>query len=546
MEKREILAKLICPNVNKTIADLEKMYPPRKLKAGARVTRFAPSPTGFLHTGSLFASFVASKIAHDTDGIFYLRIEDTDTKREVKGSIDIVVEQLKKFDISIDEGFGFGGDYGPYLQSERSDIYNTVIYDMIVKDLAYPCFATQEELEEIRNIQTSKKERPGYYGKYAKYRDLDVEKAIKMIEDGVPYVVRFKSNGNFDNHIEFKDEIRGTLSLSENDLDIVIRKSDGLPTYHFAHVCDDHFMHTTHVIRGEEWLPSAPIHVQMFKALGFEAPAYAHLPVIMKNDNGNRRKLSKRLDPEASVTYFLEQGYPTDSLLIYLCTIANSNYEEYRLANPDSTISDFKLTFDKFSLDGALFDLEKINSISKDLIFKTPLDELVDNIEKWASAYDANLYRLICQDKSMFKSIMNFGREDAQPRKDYYKYAQIYEHINYMYQDEYDNQTSEQLDYPKELIVKAIEVFVEDLSVNKPNKEEWFQHQKDIARNIGFAYNKKDLKENNFTYMFSDYMSVIRVALTKRRNAFDLVDIITTIGIDATIKRLNLFASTIN
>ena len=542
MTAREQLAKLICSDVTLTISDLEKRYPQRELKEGARVTRFAPSPTGFLHTGSLFASFVASKLAHDTDGIFYIRIEDTDTKREIKGSTETLINQLNTFNVKIDEGYSFGGEYGPYIQSERSFIYNTVIYDMICKGLAYPCFCSASDLEKTREVQTANKERPGYYGKYARCRDIPAEVAIERIQNGDPYVVRFKSSGNFENHITFIDEIRGELSLSENDLDIVIRKSDGLPTYHFAHACDDHFMHTNHVVRGEEWLPSAPIHVQLFNALGFELPHYAHLPVIMKNDNGNRRKLSKRLDPEASVSYFIEQGYPTDSLLIYLCTIANSNYEEFRLANPEASIADFKLSYNKFSLDGALFDLEKINNISKDVIFKTPIDTLVNNVKEWASKYDEKLLSLINEDEEMFKKIMNFGKDDPQPRKDYYKYAEIYEHINYMYTSEYNSLPTEELPYDQELINKVCNLFKEDLlSGVKPNKDDWFNHQKEIARNIGFAYNKKDMKANGFTYMFGEYMGIIRVALTKRKNAFDLVDIIETIGMEETIARLTNF-----
>ena len=300
-------------------------------------------------------------------------------------------------------------------------------------------------------------------------------------------------------------------------------------------------MHTNHVVRGEEWLPSAPIHVQLFNALGFELPHYAHLPVIMKNDNGNRRKLSKRLDPEASVSYFIEQGYPTDSLLIYLCTIANSNYEEFRLANPDSKIEDFKLSFEKFSLDGALFDLEKINNISKDVIFKTPIEQLVNNVKTWAQTYDTNLLSLINEDEEMFAKIMNFGKNDPQPRKDYYKYAEIYEHIKYMYANVFDTLEAEELSYPQELINQVCNLFIEDLKVNKPNKEEWFNHQKEIAREIGFAYNKKDMKNNGFSYMFGEYMGIIRVALTKRKNAFDLVDIIETIGMEETVRRLTNF-----
>ena len=381
-----------------------------------------------------------------------------------------------------------------------------------------------------------------YYGKYAKCRNLTVDEAISKIKNGEPYVVRFKSTGNFENHINFHDQIRGDLNLSENDLDIVIRKSDGLPTYHFAHVCDDHFMHTTDVIRGEEWLPSVPIHVQLFKALNFPLPNYAHVPVIMKNDNGNRRKLSKRLDPEASVFYFVEKGYPTEALLIYLCTIANSNYEEFRLTTNNDNIDDFKLSYDKFSLDGALFDLEKINNISKDIIFKTPIDTLVDKVINWAKMYDNKLFDLINIDTEMFKKIMNFGKEDLQPRKDYYKYSDIYEHINYMYKEEYDNLICEETNYDKNLISKVCQLFKNDLLSKEPiNKDTWFNHQKDIARNIGFAYNKKDMRDNNFAYMFSDYMAIIRLSLTKRKNAFDLVDIITTIGIDEVIRRLDLF-----
>ena len=541
MTKLEQLAKLMCPDVTLTINDLEERYKPRNIKEGARVTRFAPSPTGFLHTGSLFASFVAAKLAHDTDGIFYLRIEDTDTKREVKGSTETLINQLALFNVKIDEGYSIGGEYGPYIQSERSFIYNTVIYDMVTRGLAYPCFCSASDLEQTRNVQTANKERPGYYGKYAKCRNISVDEAIQRIQNGEAYVVRFKSNGNFENHISFKDQIRGELSLSENDLDIVIRKSDGLPTYHFAHACDDHFMHTNNVVRGEEWLPSAPIHVQLFNALNFELPNYAHLPVIMKNDNGNRRKLSKRLDPEASVSYFIEQGYPTDALLIYLCTIANSNYEEFRLANPEASVDDFKLTYDKFSLDGALFDLEKINNISKDVIFKTPLNELVKNVKEWASKYDENLLSLINQDEEMFAKIMNFGKDDPQPRKDYYKYAEIYNHINYMYASCYDVLESEELTYEQELINKVCELFKNDLALVKPNKDDWFAHQKEIARELGFAYNKKDMKENGFTHMFGEYMGIIRVALTKRKNAFDLVDIIETIGMDETVRRLTSF-----
>lgn len=540
MTKQEELAMLMCPSLQHNLDYYESFYAPRKLNENAKVTRFAPSPTGFLHTGSLFAAFVCYKLAKDSDGIFYLRIEDTDTKREVKGSVETLVNQLNQFAITIDEGYGFSGSYGPYLQSERSDIYNAVIFEMVKKGIAYPCFCSSDDLEKIRALQTQKKERPGYYKEYAVCRNLSIEDAIRKIKNHEPYVVRFKSNGNHENHILFHDEIRGDLNLSENDMDIVIRKSDGLPTYHFAHACDDHFMHTTHVIRGEEWLSSAPIHVELFQALNFALPHYAHLPVIMKNDNGKRRKLSKRYDPEASVDYFLKAGYPTDSLLIYLCTIANSNFEEWYLQHENEPLSSFKLSFDKFSLDGALFDLEKINNISKELIYRTPIDQLVNQIKGWAQQYDEKLYALIMQDEQMFKTILNFGKNDPQPRKDYIKFSDIYEHIHYMYANEYDHIIKENLPYEKELIRASCQLFKEDLLANvKINKDEYFAHLKEIARPLGFAFNKKDMRDNQMSHMFGDFMSIIRVALTGRKNSFDLVDIIETISIDETIRRLD-------
>lgn len=540
MSKLEELATLICPSLKHHMEDYERIYAPRKLKENAKVTRFAPSPTGFLHTGSLFAAFVCYKIAHDSDGIFYLRIEDTDTKREVKGSVETLVNQLNRFAVSIDEGYGFSGNYGPYLQSERSDIYNAVIYEMIKNNLAYPCFCSAEELEKIRALQTQKKERPGYYKEYAVCRNLSVDEAIARIKNNEPYVVRFRSSGNHENHIDFHDEIRGDLKLSENDMDIVIRKSDGLPTYHFAHVCDDHFMHTTHVIRGEEWLSSAPIHVELFHALHFPLPKYAHLPVIMKNDDGKRRKLSKRYDPEASVDYFLKEGYPTDALLIYLCTIANSNFEEWYLQNPNLSIDHFNLSFDKFSLDGALFDLEKINNISKELIYRTPIEHLIKQIAQWAEQYDEKLYALIKQDEKRFAKILGFGKNDPQPRKDYIKFSDMYQHIHYMYDQEYDLIQKEELPYDEKLIHDSCLLFRDDLTAHPTiQKDEYFAHLKEIARPLGFAYNKKDMRENQLSYLFGDFMSIIRVALTGRKNSFDLIDIIETISIDETIRRLN-------
>ena len=354
------LANIIFPDIKETIEDLEKRYPQRNLKEGAEVTRFAPSPTGFLHTGSLFTSMICRKVASQTGGVFYIRLEDTDTKREIQGSGEQLLSQLKIFNIIPDEGY-LGdheeGNYGPYKQTKRADIYKVAIKHLIEKGRAYPCFCSPEELEEIRKEQEAHKLNPGYYGEFARCRNLSPDMAKERIERGDPFVIRFKSNGNHLNKITVHDMVHGDFEIAQNDQDIVIYKGDGLPTYHFAHCVDDHFMRTTTVIRGEEWISSLPIHVELFEAMGWKAPNYAHLPVIMKIDEvtGNKRKLSKRKDNEAAVSYFIEDGYPAEALIMYLMTIANTNFEEWILNNKFEGMEDFLFSFNNMSLDGALF-----------------------------------------------------------------------------------------------------------------------------------------------------------------------------------------------
>ena len=357
MTIKEQIANAIFPNIKGSIKDLEIQFPKRDLPEGAIVTRFAPSPTGFLHTGSLFTSLVSMRFAKQTGGVFFLRLEDTDQKREIKGSGDKVVEQLEIFGVIADESYVHGGEYGPYVQSERKDIYHTVIKEMLIKGQAYPCFCTHEELSEIREFQEQNKLLPGYYKEFAKCRYLSDEEVLRKIENGESYVIRFKSNGDEEKRVDLYDAIRGHIQFPENIQDIVIMKSDLLPTYHFAHVVDDHFMRTTHITRGEEWMSSVPIHLELFKTLGFKQPIYCHFPVIMKLDDGKRRKLSKRKDEEASVDYFLSKGYPIEGFLEYLMTLANSNFEEWRLEHTFDDIFDFELSFDKMNLDGALFDI---------------------------------------------------------------------------------------------------------------------------------------------------------------------------------------------
>ncbi|MDE6013781.1 MAG: hypothetical protein K2G50_02415, partial [Anaeroplasmataceae bacterium] len=422
MASYQDLANLIFPNVKETIADLEKKYPPRNLAKGAEVIRFAPSPTGFLHTGSLFASMIGCYLAHQSNGVFYIRLEDTDTKREIEGSGASLVEQLKEFDVCPDEGYISDtleiGNYGPYKQSMRSSIYNVCIKHLIEMGRAYPCFCSAEELAALRKEQEARKEIPGYYGKYAKYRDLPIEDAIAKIKNGDPYIIRFKSMGDHNNKIFFHDEIKGDLELTENDQDIVILKSDGLPTYHFAHLVDDHFMHTTVVTRGDEWLPSLPIHLDLYDTIGFPRVRYAHLPVVMKMDNGIRRKLSKRKDFEAAVSYFLEQGYPKYGFIEYLMTIANSNYEAWRDEHLNEDFHHFQMSFDKMALDGALFDIAKVANISKERIAYRPANVLCEEVKNWAKTYDKEFYEKIAHDEAFFISILNIERNKEKPRKD--------------------------------------------------------------------------------------------------------------------------------
>ena len=416
MNENKMLADLIFPNVTETISDLEKRYPNRNLAEGAMVTRFAPSPTGFLHSGSLYMTLINWKFAKQSNGVFYIRLEDTDQKREIAGSGSELLEQLKNFGIEPDEGYmgdSESGMYGPYIQSKRASIYDVVIKYLIEIGRAYPCFCTSDDVEETRKKQERNKIRPGYYGRFATCRKISIEESMERIKNGEPYVIRFKSMGNESDKLSITDEIKGKLELTENDLDIVIRKSDGLPTYHLAHAVDDHFMHTTHVIRGEEWLPSLPIHVELFTTLGFELPKYAHVATVMKIDeeNGTRRKLSKRKDKEAAVSYFLEYGYPKNGFLEYLLTLSNSNYEAWRDENPTADKYDFKLSFDKMGVDGALFDVSKIDNICKDRLSRMNKEEISNETLKWANEYDEELKDIINSDYNYFKEIMNIERE---------------------------------------------------------------------------------------------------------------------------------------
>ena len=517
----------------KPISYLDELYPKRKTEG--LVTRFAPSPTGFLHTGSLFAALISYQMAKQTNGVFYFRLEDTDGKREVDNSKYALLKELAAFDIIPDEGY-MGqyekGIYGPYVQSQRKEIYDIVINELIKRGRAYPCFCHTSELNEIRTIQEKQKERTGYYGKYAKCRDLSPEEAIKRIENNEPYIIRFRSLGDFSNKIKVHDLIRGDLELSQNDLDIVIRKSDGLPTYHFAHLVDDHFMHTTTVIRGEEWLPSLPIHLELFESLGFEPPQYAHLPVIMKIDNGKRRKLSKRYDEEAAVSYFIEAGYPKEAIIEYLFTLANSNYEEWRMNHP--SYKDFKMSFDKMSLDGALFDVLKINNISKELLGAMSKEEIALRSYEWAQKYSEPLCNFIKKDYNYYVKIMGLEREKENPRKDYEKYSDILSAIDYFDDDIYlELMKNQNVSYDEDILNCYLD------SLDMENEEAWLAYLKEKANSFGYCTINKEYKAHPEAYKgnFGAFMGYIRVFVTGKSVSQNLYYVGNIIGKDNLQKR---------
>lgn len=539
------MENVLFPSIDKTPEDYEKMYPARSLAEGAKVTRFAPSPTGFLHFGSLFAAFVAAKTA-GKDGVFYLRIEDTDKKREVENGVIGMVDGLKAFGIVPDEGAlnetEETGAYGPYTQSKRNHIYHAYVKSLTEKGLAYPCFMTEEEIAEIRKKQEEEKVLPGIYGEYAKYRSITPEEAKKRIDSGEEYVVRLKSPGKPDGRISFKDEVKGKIDMPENILDIVLLKKDGTPTYHFAHAVDDHLMHTTHVTRGDEWISSVPIHLQLFYLLGFKAPKYAHIAPIMKEDEetGGKRKLSKRKDPEAAVSFYAEAGYPAGAVNEYLMTIANSNYEDWRRANKTESQDCFDFKLNKMSKAGALFDLVKLHDISKTYISTMNTEEVYAAVEEWSREYDSELYKLITADTDYAKRIFSIERGNKKPRKDIGKWSEIKSYISYFYDELYDggNEWAENVsDEDKRNILNA---YLEAYDHNAA-PEEWFPTVQEVAEKAGFARSPKEYKNapEQFKGHAGDVAGVIRSAVTGRLNTPDLYSIMQTLGENKVKERIN-------
>jgi len=539
------LANLIFPDA-KEISYYEEKYPERDLPEGAIVTRYAPSPTGFMHIGGLYQALIAIKVAKQTNGVFFLRVEDTDQKREVENGVKEIVTSLKDFGLEADEGMISDkegkGNYGPYKQSQRKEIYQAYAKYLIEQGKAYPCFCTPEDVEEIRTKQEAAKIRPGYYGVWAKCRTVTVEDAMKRIQNGENYIIRFKSPGREDRKIQHHDVIKGKVDFPENDQDIVIIKADGLPTYHFAHAVDDHLMHTTHVIRGDEWLSSVPLHLQLFHELGFKAPKYAHIAPIMKNDNGNKRKLSKRKDAEAAVSYYAEEGIPAEAVKEYLMNIANSTFENWRRANPDKSMDEFQLQLNKMSVSGALFDMVKLLDVSKTVISKMSAEEVYENALNWASKYDQELAEIL-KDKEYALKVFGIERGNKKPRKDISKWSDVKENVEYMYNKLFDKNEEEypfQVINDKESIEKILKLYVEKYYDENDDKQTWFDKIKELSGKMGYAKEVKEFKANPGMYAahVGDVSTVLRVALTKRTNTPDLYEIMQVLGKEEIERRL--------
>lgn len=589
------LAELLFPHIDKTPEDYERAYPPRDLPEGAMVTRLGPSPTGFIHLGNLYGAFVDERLAHQSGGQFYLRIEDTDDKRYVEGAVDTITSALRFFDVQFDEGAGpdadapstpasegsgIGtGDYGPYYQSRRGGIYQTFVKDLVCKGLAYPCFLTEDEIAEIRAEQEAAKVTTGIYGEYARCRELSYEEIAANIEAGKPYVMRIRSKGNqadpahccaeggaactgaggvkYVNHdgviyIHVQDAIRGEVAMPANDQDVIILKANGIPTYHFAHVIDDHLMRTTHVVRGEEWLMSLPIHAELFDMLGFPLPVYCHTAVLMKLDDetGNKRKLSKRKDPELSLDYYRKEGYHPQAVKEYLLTILNSNFEEWRMENPDASIDEFRFTTEKMSSGGALFDLDKLNDVSKDVLLRIPAADLAKFMTAWAEEFRPELVPLFAGAGSetaaqygpeYLTKILDLGRDGKKPRKDLIYAKQIFDFISYFYDDYFRIEEPIPEEVSDEDAQEILRRYLESYD-HSDDQSQWFEKIRGIASDMGYAAKPKDYKKHPEDYKghVGHVSTVIRLAIMGRTQSPDVWEIQQILGEERTRERIRI------
>ncbi|MBO5364048.1 MAG: glutamate--tRNA ligase [Clostridia bacterium] len=536
------LAELLFPHITQSPEDYEREFPQRNLPEGAKVTRIGPSPTGFVHLGNLYNAIIGERLAHQSGGRFFLRVEDTDAKREVPGAVELVLSAMAYFGISFDEGAtvdGDNGNYGPYRQRQRKDIYQCFAKELVRRGLAYPCFCSEERLTQMRETQIAGKDNFGYYGKWAVCRDLSYEEIEKRIAAGEEYVLRFRSSGDIENTVELFDGIRGTLKLQENYQDFVLLKSDGIPTYHFAHVVDDHLMRTTHVVRGEEWLSTAPMHAQLFDTLGWQRPVFCHTPVLMKMDGDTKRKLSKRKDPELGLNYYREAGYVPEAVWEYLMTVLNSNFEEWRLENPDADLNEFAFTLEKMSNSGALFDMMKFDSVSQETLLRIPACEIYDKMAAWLREYDPDFYRLFTADRAFSERIIDVGRTGDRPRKDLTNWKQARQFLSFYFDESFVPESpypeNVSMDDRKEILTRYLNSYD-----HADDNSAWFQKVREIAESLNYALKPKDYKKNPDLYKGSitDVSNVIRVAVVGRTNSPDLWEINHIIGEAAMRRRI--------
>lgn len=537
----QALADLLFPDVTETPEEVEARFPQRELPEGAVVTRMAPSPTGFVHLGNLVQGMISERMAHQTGGVLFLRVEDTDAKREVPGAVEVLIDSLKHYDIRFDEGATIDGDngvYGPYRQRQRAGIYHVYAKKLVAEGMAYPCFCTEEELNAIREQQEAKKETTGYYGPYAIWRDRPMADIQAELSAGKPWVLRFRSTGSIENQFKFDDLVKGKLTITENNVDHVLLKSDGIPTYHFAHAVDDHLMRTTHVVRGDEWLPSLPFHIQLFKALGFKLPKYVHIGPLMKMDGNSKRKLSKRKDPELALTYYKSEGFPVQAMREYLMTVLNSNFEDWRRANPDADINSFKFSPKKLNPAGSLFDYAKLVDVSKNVISRMSAEEVYRLLIEWAEEFDPDFAEKLKADPEYAVKILAIGRGGKKPRKDLAVWKDAKPYMGFFY-DAYLEAPEFGETFDKAVVADVLNRFLAKFDISD-DANTWFDKVKEITNEIGFTTDMKAYKADPaaFPGTVADVSTFIRLAVTGKTNSPDLYTVMQILGADRTVERI--------
>ena len=538
----EALAQLLFPGVSKTPEDLEHQYPPRMLPEGAKVTRMAPSPTGFMHLGNLYGALTDERLAHQSGGVFFLRIEDTDQKRAVEGGVETILEVFARYALPFDEGATLEGDngaYGPYRQRQRAESYHVCAKSLVRRGLAYPCFLTEQELGDMRETQAAQKLNFGCYGEFARYRDASLEEVKRLIEEGKPYVIRLRSGGNLETRVKTGDLVRGVLEFPENDQDVVLLKADGIPTYHFAHVVDDHLMRTTHVVRGEEWLATLPIHVQLFSVMGWKPPKYLHTAQLMKLDGGSKRKLSKRKDPELALDYYNETGYPVAAVKEYLLSLLNSNFEDWRLANPEKDMNEFPFSIKKMGVSGALFDTAKLDDVSRGVISRMEAGEVYAQVEAWASRYDEEFHRFFTRDEEYTQKALSIGRTGPKRRKDITVWSEVKAYLGFIY----DELFAPEYQYPQNISQAQIKEILQKYAGLYSAEDEsgaWFEKIKALAASIGFAADTREYKKTPeaFGGHVGDVSMVLRVAVSGRQQSPDMQEVMKILGEERVRRRL--------